>query len=179
MWPFLSRYIFLRRYVDFEPASISSSLFDLERLGSVFPEIVPNDNFRRTTSARFKDFRDQLTASDITSYLPSLLLRQDKLSMSHSLEARVPFLDKKLAKFVLNLPLKRRMPEGGTKLLLKNIAAKYIDESVVYRKKVGLAMPYSQWLNEPAAGRRLNWCSMIQRSLANLLSPKRSSQPHG
>ena len=54
MWPFLSRYIFLRRYVDFEPASISSSLFDLERLGSVFPEIVPNDNFRRTTSARFK-----------------------------------------------------------------------------------------------------------------------------
>ena len=42
--------------IDFEPASISSSLFDLERLGSVFPEIVPNDNFRRTTSARFKDF---------------------------------------------------------------------------------------------------------------------------
>ena len=66
----------------------------------LFPELIPSVDARRGVSRRFRDFRDRLLAVDQTAYLESLLVRQDKMSMSESVEARVPFVHLPLLKQV-------------------------------------------------------------------------------
>ncbi|MCX7930281.1 MAG: asparagine synthase (glutamine-hydrolyzing) [Chlorobi bacterium] len=80
--------------------------------------------------------------------LPELLLmRVDKITMAHSVEARVPFLDYRLVEFTMNLPDRLRMPDGKTpKLLLKRAAERLLPKDIVYRRKQGFAAPMDEWL---------------------------------
>ncbi|MCX7936375.1 MAG: asparagine synthase (glutamine-hydrolyzing) [Chlorobi bacterium] len=80
--------------------------------------------------------------------LPELLLmRVDKITMAHSIEARVPFLDYRLVEFTLNLPDQVRMPDGKTpKLLLKKTAERILPKQIIYRNKQGFAAPVDEWM---------------------------------
>ena len=74
------------------------------------------------------------------------LAKLDRVSMAHTIEARTPFLDHTLAQTVLSVDPSLRIGEGGTKNLLKKIAADYLGEEIIHRKKKGFSNPYMEWL---------------------------------
>ena len=71
--------------------------------------------------------------------LPELLLmRVDKISMSQSLEARVPFLDHELIEFTMDIPEEWKTRNGEAKYLLKKAVEGIIPDNIIYRKKDGI-----------------------------------------
>jgi asparagine synthase (glutamine-hydrolysing) len=83
-----------------------------------------------------------------------LLMRVDKLTMAHSIEARVPFLDHDVVEFATRLPSAYKLQQGVGKSLLKKAAAPYLDEDLVYRKKQGFGAPMEEWFQEGEFGAR-------------------------
>ncbi|MGE0254673.1 MAG: asparagine synthase (glutamine-hydrolyzing) [Alphaproteobacteria bacterium] len=151
VWPLLGRWRWLRRYAQFEPAAIAGVYFDPVRLAEAFPGHLPQPGTRDAVARRFADFRDRLFAVDQTTYLASLLMRQDRMSMAASVEARVPFTHLPLARAVNVLPHALRAPGGETKPLLKAFAERLLPRDVVRRRKLGLNLPYDEWLRDEAA----------------------------
>ncbi|MDQ3775109.1 MAG: asparagine synthase C-terminal domain-containing protein [Pseudomonadota bacterium] len=84
---------------------------------------------------------------EITSTnLPMLLRFEDKNSMAHSVEARLPFLDYRVMEFSLALPTAVKIRNGWTKWILRQINQKRLPASVAWRKdKVGFAAPTQSW----------------------------------
>ncbi|SDG65319.1 asparagine synthase (glutamine-hydrolyzing) [Roseospirillum parvum] len=152
-WPFKG----MRRLAGRDGAAWASVYADPAPLLKAFPDLVPVPGAREAASARFADFRDRLLAVDQTCYLESLLVRQDKMSMAASVEARVPFVHLPLAKRLNRLPHSLRVPGGETKPLLKRIAGPLLPHELLHRRKVGLTLPYGDWCADPKAlGRYLD-----------------------
>jgi len=145
-WPLLHRYRALRVYADHDPAVFASVFSDYHGLAEIFPDLVARPGARESAAARFSDFRDRLYAVDQTAYLESLLLRQDKMAMAASVEARVPFTHLPLAREINRLPHTLRTPGGITKPLLKQFAEGFFRHEFVHRRKVGLTLPLADWL---------------------------------
>ncbi|GBE41952.1 MAG TPA: asparagine synthase (glutamine-hydrolyzing) [Rhizobiales bacterium] len=141
--PFLG----LRQFAGFDPAVYASIYHDFPKMHALFPGLVPKPGARETASRRFSDFRDRLFAVDQIGYLESLLVRQDKMSMAASVEARVPFVHMPLARTVNAIPRHIRAPGGVTKPLLKKIAGRFLDSALIHRRKIGLWLPYDEWLS--------------------------------
>ena len=83
-----------------------------------------------------------------------LLMRVDKLTMAHSIEARVPFLDHDVVEFANRLPWTYKLRDGVGKSLLKKAAAPYLDEDMLYRRKQGFGAPMEEWFREGEFGPR-------------------------
>jgi len=99
------------------------------------------------------DFLQQMSFIELSNRLPELLLmRVDKFSMAHSLEARAPFLDHELVSYVLSLPQNSKIGGGITKRVLKEAVADVLPESVISRPKQGFRVPLPEWLAGPLAG---------------------------
>ena len=76
-----------------------------------------------------------------------LLMRVDKITMAHSLEARVPFLDHRFVEFTMSIPPHIRLPQSGlTKSVLKKAVEGILPDEIIYRKKQGFAAPVKEWL---------------------------------
>jgi len=82
---------------------------------------------------------------ELLTYLPDLLMRQDKMSMAHSIENRVPFLDNEMVTTSLNIPddllVAQHKNTDEAKVLLKDICAEKFGESFAYREKMGFGIP--------------------------------------
>lgn len=79
--------------------------------------------------------------------LPELLLmRVDKITMSSSLEARVPFLDHRLVEFTMDIPENWKTKNKQAKYLLKKAVEGLIPDEIICRKKMGFGAPMAQWL---------------------------------
>jgi asparagine synthase (glutamine-hydrolysing) len=85
---------------------------------------------------------------DVTTIsLPALLRYEDKNSMFHSLEARVPFLDQLLFEHVASLPLSHKLRNGITKYVFKLAMKDILPENVLGRKnKIGFEVPEKRWI---------------------------------
>jgi asparagine synthase (glutamine-hydrolysing) len=83
-----------------------------------------------------------------------LLMRVDKMTMAHSIEARVPFLDHDVIEFARRLPPRYKLADGVGKKILKKAAEPYVDRDLLYRRKQGFGAPMEQWFKEPDFGRR-------------------------
>jgi len=89
----------------------------------------------------------QMLYVDTRTSLPDdLLMVNDKLSMAHSIEARVPFLDVPLIEFVEGLPSGVKLRFGRGKYLHKKALARWVPRAVVRRRKKGFDNPVGQWL---------------------------------
>ncbi len=89
---------------------------------------------------------------DIHTWLVGdILAKADKMSMAHSLEVRVPFLDRAVAEFAGTIP-DRLKYKGGTvhdaKYLLRKAAKEFVPPTTQKRKKLGFPIPLAQWLSE-------------------------------
>ncbi len=96
---------------------------------------------------------DGALRTDLETYLvDDILTLTDRLSMWHSLELRVPFLDKKLVEYVVALPPGLKVRGRQTKWLLKRIAAKWLPAQVIHHRKQGFESPMGMWLRGPLLG---------------------------
>jgi asparagine synthase (glutamine-hydrolysing) len=102
------------------------------------------------------DWTKQVSYYDLKTYLPPLLLRQDKMGMAANLENRVPFLDHQLVEFGFSLPEALKINYLDNKLLLKEVTSEFLPADLIYRRKCGFAQPVSEWLkNKKGLGRYL------------------------
>ena len=84
--------------------------------------------------------------ADLTNFLAPLLRRLDRMSMAASVECRVPLLDQRLVRYVVNTPLSYRLNGATDKWALKQIAERYLPHDLVHRKKVGFPLPIADYL---------------------------------
>ena len=89
---------------------------------------------------------DKLSFYDIYTYLPHVLLRQDKAGMAANIENRVPFLYTSVVEMGFNL--KTKVGKFGGKSEIKEMALKYFSEDLVLRRKCGFGLPISDWLED-------------------------------
>lgn len=83
----------------------------------------------------------------LTSSVPMLLHYEDRNSMAHGVEARVPFLDYRLAEFCIGLGTRHKLVDGETKTLLRRSLAGILPEKVRLRQdKLGFPTPEARWL---------------------------------
>ena len=75
-----------------------------------------------------------------------LLMRVDKITMSTSVEGRVPFLDHGLVDFTMDIPQAWKVKGGEPKYLLKKALAGVLPDEVLYRPKMGFGAPMAEWL---------------------------------
>jgi asparagine synthase (glutamine-hydrolysing) len=83
-----------------------------------------------------------------------LLMRVDKLTMAHSVEARVPFLDPDVVDFAMRLPPDYKLKNGVGKAILKKAAEPYLDRDMIYRSKQGFGAPMEKWFRDTEFGER-------------------------
>jgi len=97
---------------------------------------------------------------ELLTYLPDLLMRQDKMSMAHCIENRVPFLDNRMVATALNIPGKLLIAKHGgrdeTKIVLKDICASKFGESFAYRDKMGFGIPLREFFSSEAFQEKWN-----------------------
>ncbi|HYF28138.1 MAG TPA: asparagine synthase-related protein, partial [Baekduia sp.] len=84
---------------------------------------------------------------DLAPYLADdLLTKADRMSMAHSLEVRVPFLDPAVAELALALPRAAKVHGARKKVLLREVAAPLLPEAVTRGAKKGFSIPMAAWL---------------------------------
>lgn len=77
-----------------------------------------------------------------------ILLKADKMSMAHSLEVRVPFLDKKVMALAARIPTAYRVNSRNTKYAMRLAANRHIPQKWAQKKKLGFPVPIRVWLRE-------------------------------
>jgi len=105
----------------------------------------------KTIYDRVKD-KDELTKKqylDLNLWLPGdILLKADKMSMAHSLELRVPFLDRKIMEQAQSLPTDYKINGIDTKYVMRMAALKTVPEEWAKRPKKGFPVPIRYWFRE-------------------------------
>ncbi|MDX6436171.1 MAG: hypothetical protein QOK34_1005, partial [Gaiellaceae bacterium] len=106
------------------------------------------------------DELSRLQDVDLGVYLvDDLLVKTDRASMAHSLEARVPYLDTVVTNLALALPTRHKIRGFSKKVLLRKAAAPLLPREIVHGKKRGFSIPAAAWLRgelEPFARETLN-----------------------
>lgn len=77
-----------------------------------------------------------------------ILYKADTMSMAHSVEVRVPFLDKEVWKVASKVPSRHKVTQKETKAYFRASAAKYMPDVSAERKKLGFPIPVRNWLRE-------------------------------
>jgi asparagine synthase (glutamine-hydrolysing) len=103
--------------------------------------------FNSTRNVRKEAYFDSMTHFDFKCLLPALLQVEDRVSMAHGLEARVPMLDHKLVEFVATIPADVKFKGGRMKCLLKNAYKDVIPKQILDRRdKMGFPVPLNEWM---------------------------------
>jgi asparagine synthase (glutamine-hydrolysing) len=85
--------------------------------------------------------------ADTKVYLPDdILVKVDRMSMAHSLEVRVPFLDYRVVEFMFSLPSRLKMPRLNLKHLLKKTMREMLPTQTLKKPKGGFNVPIPRWL---------------------------------
>ena len=98
---------------------------------------------------------------DILTWLKGdILLKADKMTMAHSLELRVPFLDKEVFKVAAKIHSEQKIKNNTTKYILRKAAEGILPEHVLNRKKLGFPVPIRHWLKDEM----YDWSTTLVRS---------------
>lgn len=113
-----------------------------------WPERVERD-VKKTLDTSSAD--DGVSHAELAWYMRGQLLRDtDAMSMAHSLEVRVPFLDTKLAEYLTTASAESK--RGGEKCLLKDAVEEHLPLEVIEREKTGFTFPFADWLADDLRG---------------------------
>jgi asparagine synthase (glutamine-hydrolysing) len=95
---------------------------------------------------------DWLARLEQRAYLSYVLLRDiDAMSMSHSLEVRVPFLDPTYGEAVARIPSEMKLRDGVGKWVLKQALRPLLPDEILFRPKMGFGLPYNIWMRRSMA----------------------------
>jgi asparagine synthase (glutamine-hydrolysing) len=127
--------------------------------GAIIPSLFTGDLFARLSTPSLDGHASQppsralqwhhfhqLQYHDLGLRLPDAILhRVDRISMSHSLEVRVPFLDHELVEFCAGIPPSLKLRRMREKHILRRAVRDLLPGEIVNRKKRGLAAPFRRW----------------------------------
>jgi asparagine synthase (glutamine-hydrolysing) len=91
----------------------------------------------------------RLLYADTMTYLVELLMKQDQMSMSASIESRVPFLDHPLVEFAASLPDRLKLRGLVTKYVLRRSMRDTLPAEILTRRKMGFPVPLQAWFRGP------------------------------
>ncbi len=152
-------FAYLKKSADpFRRANINAAF-----ISGALAATIKNDFSYEKAAVSRKDIFNKLSGSpfdrqvkyDILTYLPDLLTRQDKMSMAHSIENRVPFLDNEVVNHSFRIPeeylIRRRAPESSNteKYLLKRLCASVFGNAFAFRDKMGFGIPLRDFMTQP------------------------------
>ena len=130
--PHLSGEVNLHKLGDYSP-------FD------TFKEIFNGDNVGH------ESYFDKMTHFDFKTLLPALLQVEDRVSMAHGLESRVPLLDHELVELAATIPADIKFRDGTMKHVYKRATRSLVPDSIAKRKdKMGFPVPLQEWMRGPA-----------------------------
>jgi|10_taG_2_1085330.scaffolds.fasta_scaffold03111_4 asparagine synthase (glutamine-hydrolysing) len=93
-----------------------------------------------------KSYFDLMTHFDFKTLLPALLQVEDRVSMAHGIESRVPLLDRPYVEFAATIPSNIKFKNGNMKNIFKKSIKKYVPREITNRKdKMGFPTPFSAW----------------------------------
>jgi asparagine synthase (glutamine-hydrolysing) len=99
------------------------------------------------TGLQDRDTINAVSVCELRGYMANTLLRDtDSMSMAHSLEVRVPFVDAEIVRFVLSLPGAWKWGGGRQKPLLQDALGELLPPGGVNRAKMGFALPFQYWM---------------------------------
>jgi len=126
---------------------ISRQLFSPDSIARITGRRISESNGHHFDS----DVVNTISRLELSGYMSNTLLRDtDAMSMAHSLEVRVPFVDTKLVDYVLSLPGAWKLNHGtkGPKPLLAAALADLLPRDFLARPKMGFALPFEKWLQQ-------------------------------
>ena len=117
---------------------------DKDRVFEAFQNI-----FNNPENVGHEAYFDKMTHFDFKCLLPALLHIEDRMSMAHGLESRVPFLDHPLVEFAATVPADLKFAGGDTKHLLKLALGGELPDAILNRRdKMGFPVPLKEWFVE-------------------------------
>ena len=143
-----------------------SDYFDLEHLYPIFRKVLldnqiknllPNAMYGNSVQGIIHDLDQyvefqrlpvlsRIGIAEMSTYMQNVLLRDtDQMSMAHSLEVRVPFLDHELIEYAMHIPDYVKFPHSPKKLLVESFKD-LIPTEVSDRKKMGFVLPWEKWM---------------------------------
>ena len=141
--PFYERYIGHGSYMESDEANL------------ILADPLKNDE---TIADVIKPYYDQVkNESELTKkmfidyhfWLPQdILLKADKMSMSHSIELRTPLMDKDVFAYAKTIPNKYLLKNKETKYVFRDIAKETIPDEWARRRKCGFPVPFSKWIRD-------------------------------
>lgn len=128
---------------SFAPEAKVAALFGLEKVSLEGRSALLGETWRDGVS-----IVDNLLRFEFRSYLQPILLRQDKMSMGASIEARVPILDNQMVDLAFSLPHRYKLNRMKLKCLFKTAASRDLPAGIVEKRKVGFGVPVGQWMRK-------------------------------
>lgn len=122
---------------------VQLSVAEKEHVYKQFLEVFNAAKFEKADS-----YLDSMTHFDFKCLLPGLLHVEDRVSMAHGLEARVPFLYHPLIEFAATVPANIKFADGRMKHMLKSTFGSQLPAQILNRKdKMGFPVPLNEWIN--------------------------------
>lgn len=122
--------------------------------GPALSDALRNPEGRTTPLTREARDLDAVTAmllADVkTSLADDLLMKVDKMTMAHALEARTPYLDYRVVEFAFRVPARLKLSLLGNKRLLRRIARRWLPAAITARPKQGFSVPIAAWFRGEA-----------------------------
>ena len=116
----------------------------------------PFETFKKVFNGRNvgkESYFDKMTNFDFKTLLPALLHVEDRMSMAHGLESRVPFLDHPIVEFAATMPADIKFKDGTLKRALINSMKDNLPDEIVKRKnKMGFPVPLVEWAQNGLSG---------------------------
>ena len=91
-----------------------------------------------------------------------MLAKVDRMSMAHSLEARVPFLDHRLVEFLVKVDKKVKMQGIERKSILRKTYGKILPGDLLKARKKGFSIPIREWFKEKSFDNHINELSRLE-----------------
>lgn len=109
---------------------------------------------------QIRDTLSRLMYLDANVFLPDdLMIKNDRMTMAHSIEARVPFTDNDLTEFMARVPAGLKLKGLRKKHLMRQAMTGILPPVILNKKKVGLEMPYSRWFKHELKDLLLDYLS--------------------
>ncbi|MCR8645299.1 asparagine synthase (glutamine-hydrolyzing) [Paenibacillus sp. N1-5-1-14] len=110
------------------------------------PQQIASEFYAKT---KHQDPVTRMQYIDMNLWMPGdILMKADKMTMAHSLELRVPFLDKELFEVARRIPAKYRIAGGTTKYIFRKAMEGIVPDPILNRPKLGFPVPLRDWMKD-------------------------------
>jgi asparagine synthase (glutamine-hydrolysing) len=131
-----------------------ASSFSGEIRWELLGDYSPYETFRsifRSSNVGKESYFDLMTHFDFKTLLPALLHVEDRMSMAHGLESRVPLLDHPIVELAATIPSNIKFKDGTMKHIFKEVARPFLPTSILERQdKMGFPTPLTDWIKGEA-----------------------------